>query len=72
MTYLIVGNKEKNIKEGIEILLKKLWGRDINEDLFSGKIPDIHILSRILPLKRSVARFQIYTFYPVRMLKVLE
>ena len=44
MTYLIVGNKEKNIKEGIEILLKKLWGRDINEDLFSGKIPDIHIL----------------------------
>lgn len=45
MTYLIVGNKEENIKEGIKILLNKLWQRDITEDVLNGKNPDIHILS---------------------------
>jgi len=45
MTYLIVGNKEENIKEGIKILLNKLWQRDIVEDFLNGKNPDIHILS---------------------------
>ena len=44
MTYLIVGNNEKNIKEGVRILLNRLWQRDINEDLFNSKNPDIHTL----------------------------
>lgn len=44
MTYLIVGNNEENIKEEIKRLISKLWERDLNEDIFESKNPDIHIL----------------------------
>ncbi len=45
MTYLIVGNNEENIKGNIKSILKELWERDLNEDIFDNKNPDIHILS---------------------------
>ena len=41
MTYLIVGNNEENIKEEIKRLISKLWERDLNEDIFESKNPDI-------------------------------
>lgn len=44
MTYLIVGNKEENIKGSIKSILKRLWERDLNDDIFDNKNPDIHIL----------------------------
>lgn len=44
MTYLIVGNNEENIKEEIRRLISRLWGREINKDIFESRNPDIHIL----------------------------
>lgn len=44
MTYLIVGNKEENIKGNIKSILKGLWERDLNDDVFDNNNPDIHIL----------------------------
>ncbi len=45
MTYLIVGNSTKNIKDILKPLLEKLWGRELKEeDIFDVGNPDIHIL----------------------------
>jgi DNA polymerase III delta prime subunit len=44
MTYLIVGNNSKNTDIVVRNLLEKLWKREIKEDLFFSKNPDIHIL----------------------------
>jgi hypothetical protein len=44
MTYLIIGNKEENIKREIQKLLNKLWEREIKEDILNRSNPDIHIL----------------------------
>ena len=45
MTYLIVGNSEKNISKILKSLLEKLWRRDVDMDeIFDEKNPDIHIL----------------------------
>lgn len=45
MTYLIVGKTKENIQPLLGNLLGKLWERDVKEEeIFSEKNPDIHIL----------------------------
>lgn len=44
MTYLIVGNNDKNIQENIKELISKLWDKDLTEDLFNLQNPDYHLI----------------------------
>ncbi len=44
MTYIIVGNNERNIKESILSLLESAWKREIEENIFDISNPDLHIL----------------------------
>ncbi len=45
MTYLIVGNDEKNIYDILNPLISKLWNREIKDsELFDSSNPDIHIV----------------------------
>ncbi len=45
MTYLIVGKTKESVKPLLKNLLEKLWKREVKEEeIFSEKNPDIHIL----------------------------
>ncbi|PKN02984.1 hypothetical protein CVU76_03085 [Candidatus Dojkabacteria bacterium HGW-Dojkabacteria-1] len=45
MTYLIVGKTRESVQPLLKNLLEKLWNREVrDEEIFSEKNPDIHIL----------------------------
>jgi len=44
MTYIIVGNNERNIKRRVITLISELWDKEVSNDILESKNPDIHII----------------------------